>query len=266
MEPITVTAENVEATIIAAEGGRVQSIRAYGQELLRPRTKNPMGWGCYPMVPFAGRIADGTFNFDNSTYQLPPTMGPHAIHGYGYNQPWRVTETTPTSCTTRWDFTDPWPWPGYATQRMQAFPNRIELSITATASKRQPLSIGFHPWFNQHLTDQDELTLLFDADEMYELDDRAIPTGRTQPPKEPPWDNCFRSLKADPVLRWGQLEATMSATTDHWVVYTEPADATCVEPQTGPPDEVNRSPKVFEAGQQLTLTTTLNIRRMTNNL
>ena len=26
---------------------------------------------------------------------------------------------------------------------------------------------------------------------------------------------------------------------DHWVVYDEPADATCVEPQSGPPDAFN---------------------------
>ncbi len=257
MSTITITSENVEATIAPNDGGRVQSIQAYSHELLRPQTPDPMGWGCYPMVPFAGRIADGTIDIDGTIHKLPPTLGPHAIHGYGYLQPWRIVATTNTSCTTQWEFTKPWPWKGMATQHVEVFPSRIELSLTATASERQPLSIGFHPWFNQRLTNQDELSLIFEAAEMYELDQREIPTGRTQAPSDPPWDNCFRSLAADPVLRWNQLEATISASTDHWVIYTEPSDATCVEPQTGPPNEANQSPNIFEAGQQLELKTSI---------
>jgi galactose mutarotase-like enzyme len=36
-----------------------------------------------------------------------------------------------------------------------------------------------------------------------------------------------------------------------WVVYTVPADAICVEPQTAPPDALNAGPAVVEPGRPL---------------
>ena len=37
----------------------------------------------------------------------------------------------------------------------------------------------------------------------------------------------------------------------HWVVYDEPAHATCVEPQSGPPDAFNLEPLVLAPGETL---------------
>ena len=55
-----------------------------------------------------------------------------------------------------------------------------------------------------------------------------------------------------PVLRWpGFLELTIESDCPDWVVYTVPADALCVEPQTAPPDALNGDPTIVEPGRPL---------------
>ena len=56
-------------------------------------------------------------------------------------------------------------------------------------------------------------------------------------------------LRRPPVLRWpGFLELTIESECPDWVVYTEPVDAMCVEPQTAPPDALNGEPGHRRAG------------------
>jgi len=43
----------------------------------------------------------------------------------------------------------------------------------------------------------------------------------------------------------------VSSTLDHWVVSTEPDHALCVEPQSGPPNQVNTEPTIVEPGNPL---------------
>ena len=60
-----------------------------------------------------------------------------------------------------------------------------------------------------------------------------------------------------PVLRWpGFLELTIESEARDWVVYTEPPDAICVEPQTAPPDALDRDAALMEPGSPLVLTMT----------
>jgi aldose 1-epimerase len=65
-------------------------------------------------------------------------------------------------------------------------------------------------------------------------------------PSDPPWDDCF--MNTDPVaLHYDRAVAAVVEVTsdcDHWVVYDEPSNATCVEPQSGPPDAFNLEPHV----------------------
>ncbi|CAN5645363.1 hypothetical protein BH20CHL7_BH20CHL7_17920 [soil metagenome] len=61
----------------------------------------------------------------------------------------------------------------------------------------------------------------------------------------------------------------MTATSDHWVVYDEPVEGVCVEPQTGPPDFVNlaaaagREPPIAEPGRPMTISMSWRWRRLT---
>ncbi len=203
------------------------------------------------MVPFAGRIRHGTFVFEGTRHVLPPRLGDHAIHGYGFESEWRIIGPAEIG----WSFTEPWPFAGEARQSFELTAASLTMTMVATAAERQPLMLGWHPWFRRRIDGHDaELELAASA--MYELDEE-IPTGRLVDPPPGPWDNCFTDLASDPVIRWGPLSVRLSSTADHWVVYDEPSHALCVEPQTAAPDDFNRRPHVIEAGESIRLDFTI---------
>ena len=79
---------------------------------------------------------------------------------------------------------------------------------------------------------------------MYRRDEFGVPTGALVEPTDGPWDDCF--VDTGPVvlaLRPRSRRRVTSSDCDHWVVFDEPADATCVEPQSGPPDGFNLAPR-----------------------
>ncbi len=109
-----------------------------------------------------------------------------------------------------------------------------------------PASCGWHPWWHRRLARGDAVELELHATQMYE---RAgdIPTGDLVPVSSPPWDDCFTDLGSPAaVLHWpGAATLTIETDCPCVVVYTEPEDALCVEPQSGPPNEVNLAPRVI---------------------
>jgi aldose 1-epimerase len=122
------------------------------------------------------------------------------------------------------------------------------------AAVPMPASMGWHPWFVRRLPGlPGELELELDAGAMYLRDAAGITTAkRVSPPPAGPWDDCFTDLRRPPVLRWpGFLELTIESDCPAWVVYTEPEDALCVEPQTAPPDALNTGPTIVEPGRPL---------------
>jgi len=266
--------QTVSARIDPANGGRLASLNIDGHELLvrNNESANPMAWGSYPMVPFAGRVKRGVLCFTDSSIQLPINHEPHAIHGYGYTNEWDVlTDPTHTESVDiesvdigsvegqfaearlGWTLAEPWPWRGYCTQHFLLQPHRLVMTMTVEASELQPICIGWHPWFKRDIGNNHQLELHFDAASMYELDSEAIPTGKLVTPSAGPWDNCFTGLSDGPTLRWGPLAVELTATTDHWVIFTEPTHALCVEPQTGPPNDVNDKPNLVKAGETASL-------------
>lgn len=246
---LQLAADNCSATFDLVAGARLASLVVKGHELLVQRKNDPMRWGSYPMVPWAGRIRYGRFSFGGSTHQLPVTMPPHAIHGTAYLSSWTEVEGDMVLVLD-----DPWPFGGTITQtaRLTSTSLMITLQITA-ADDAMPAMLGWHPWFRRTINETDaELEL--DPMSMYELDDEMIPTGSRTAPGPPPWDNCFE-LRTPPVIRWpGVVDLELRSSCRCWTVYTEPTHALCVEPQTDAPDSFNRSPDVIRPGESLSAT------------
>lgn len=239
-----------------AAGGRLASLQVDGAELLVEEEANPMGWGSYPMVPWAGRVADGRFDFGGVTHELPITLPPHAIHGTAYVSAWILDDATSNEATMHLDLIEPWPLGGRVEQRVRLSDSQLhlELEVTATTSS-MPAMAGWHPWFRRKIEGCDEsVDLAIGRAKVWELDDRAIPTGSLIDPPLRPWDHCFTELEAEPVLRWGnKLQVRLSSNCSQWVIYT-PDHAVCVEPQTSAPDAFNRSPDVLQPGESLLAT------------
>lgn len=238
----------VEVRVEPELGGRISSIRVGRHELLVDPATDPVTWGCYPMVPFAGRIRRGILDFDGQRYELPCNFDPHAMHGYGFTTAWTQTD----SSTITFSFGPPWPFAGIATQEFNLEDHKLTITMSIEAQSRQPMNFGWHPWFRREIGAETPAQLIFDAESMYERDDEGIPNGELIKPPVGPWDDCFTGVRVGPVIRWGSFELALSSSADHWTVYDEPTDAICVEPQTGPPNESNTDPHILDPGDTMT--------------
>ncbi len=253
-------------TVYPSAGGRIGQIEVAGQPLLidvpglDPGGAHPMLWGSFAMAPWVGRIRGGRFSFDGTDHQLPINHhdgdGPdraHAIHGLVFD---RAVSDDGSGSASSWvgSIALPWEFGGIATQTVAVFDDRVvsTLQVEATVGPF-PAEVGWHPWFRK----PDRLE--FFPTQMYERDEFGLPTGRLVEPSDGPWDDCF--INTDPVvLHYVRPTApivTVQSGCDHLVVYDQPDDATCVEPQSGPPDAFNLQPRIVTPGTPLVRTMTI---------
>lgn len=186
------------------------------------------------MAPWAGRIGGAALNFAGHRLRLPADEEGNAKHGLVRGRAWELTSPPgPNRVSLHCDIDGA--WPGRADIEYAAHDDHLAMTLSWESSCDVPCILGIHPWFRKALDDGSELTLDTRMTRMVERHGH-LPTGRFTEPSRPPWDDCFE-LSADPVLRWGEgLQVRLSSTSPWWVVFTEPADATCVEPQTAPVD------------------------------
>lgn len=242
---------------IDPQGGRLASLRVDGIELLVTDGERPTRWGSFPMVPWCGRLRDGHLDVAGTGYEFPLTSPPHANHGFTHLQPWWEVEAN----VIRTDLGEPWPFGGHVLQRFELGANHLTVGVEVHADTRSfPAMAGWHPWFRRDLGTGGVAELIVDLSSasMFALEDDGIPSGELVSIPEGPWDACFTGLADDPIVRWpGVLDLTISSTFDHWVIYTQPEHALCVEPQSGAPNDLNRDPQIVEPGAPLVGSMTL---------
>ncbi|MDF1597122.1 MAG: aldose 1-epimerase [Acidimicrobiia bacterium] len=240
------------------QGCRLASLVVDGNELLVTEGSGPIDWGCYPMAPYAGRVRDGRFSFEGSDFELPRTVGRHAIHGTVYLQPWE--QEGPSSFVA--ELNDPWPFTGFVRQDVRLEEDAIRLRLEVHALERpMPASCGWHPWFRRTVAGA-PLRLEFEPGFALERDADGITTRAQAPVPSEPWDECFGGVGRPPVVEWpGVVRLEIASDCPWWVAYTEPPHAVCIEPQTHPPDALNHVPFVVEPGSPLVAATTISWRR-----
>ena len=138
-----------------------------------------------------------------------------------------------------------WPFGGAATQQFAVDPGGLTMSMTVTADEAAfPVSFGWHPWFRK----PDAMS--FHPSAMYRRDADHIAVDELVDVPDGPWDDCF--VNTHPVtITVGSIALELTSNCDRWVVYDEPDHATCIEPQTGPPDAFNIAPHRLEPGESL---------------
>ncbi|MFM2073570.1 MAG: hypothetical protein RLZZ623_3834 [Actinomycetota bacterium] len=260
---IELNAGEAVAVVCPGDGGRIGALSVRGLPLLvtGDSSRDPMVWGCYPMVPFAGRVRDGRFMHEGRHVQLPLNLAPNAIHGTGFLSRWEVLDHGLDHVELSCDLS--WPLGGTAHQHIQLTPDAIVCVLTVVAGHdSMPVSIGYHPWFVKPVDDR----LLFGS--MFELDGGGLPTGRLVEPMPRPWDDCFIDARkplmltlaspARPGFTRHTLEVTIDSDCDHWVVFDRLDHSTCVEPQSAPPDAMNLgTAHVLSPGEMLQRTMTI---------
>jgi len=148
---------------IAPAGGAIVALAHDGEAILRPssdaarRAGDVRRMACYPLVPYANRIANGRFCFAGFEHQLAANFAgsPHTLHGVGWRRAWRVEACDDRSCTLVLEHR-PWgdgpaTWP-FAFDARQTFSLDAEsLAVTLSVANRgdagAPAGIGLHAFF-----------------------------------------------------------------------------------------------------------------------
>ena len=255
----SITAGPVRVAVDPEAGGRIAQITVAGTPLLVGRDEaDPLAWGAYPMVPWAGRVRHGRFEFHGVTYELPRNHEGHAMHGVGYTSEWVVTSHTATRIDLRLDLpTDAtWPFGGVVLQAFEVSDRAVTGAMSVTATERAfPVSFGWHPWFRK------PSRLDFAPTAMYRRDDDHIAVDELVDVPPGPWDDCF--VNVEPIgLTIGGVDVMLSSPCTEWVVYDEPPHATCVEPQTAPPDAFNIRPAIVEPRATVSTSFLLEVTRV----
>jgi aldose 1-epimerase len=245
--------DDVRLVLDPDNGGRVVSLTVDGLRLLRTPDDDPGGthWGSFVMAPWAGRTRHGRFTFNGVEHQLEVNSGDHSIHGTVRGRPWTVEEADDRRVRISCDFGPGWPFAGWAEQIIAVHGDHVGLELSMHAADGpMPAVGGWHPWWQRRLDRGEPATLELPAASMYirDAEGMAVPDKIAPPPG--PWDDCFTDLSGPPVLRWeGALDLAVASDCPCVVVYDEPVDAICVEPQSGPPDALNHGPAVAEPGR-----------------
>ncbi len=231
-------------------GGRIARIRLGDHEWLldhAPGNAAMIAWGCFPMVPWAGRLRRGRFPWQGGLQQVATNLEGHAIHGVGFALPWEVVASGADYCELALALPRDrrWPFGGRAWQRIALDTTGLRLELSVTAEEcAMPAVIGWHPWF----TKPDHMQ--FQPSRAYIRGDDGITDGELVEPFAGPLDDCFIN-EAPVVLHGGGRTLHLSSDCNHWVVFDGSPAATCVEPQSGPPNAFNLQPCVLAPGECL---------------
>jgi aldose 1-epimerase len=275
MDPIILRAGGAIATVDPGRGGRLASIDIGGRELLigpPDADDRSIGWGCYLMAPWPGRLAGGRVLFRAKAQQLRRNHGRNAIHGLIFDRPWAIVARSATEVELETLLGPPaWPFSGLVRQGTRLDPEGVTLTAEIVAEQSMPAALGWHPWFRRTGADP---TLRVQADRFLETK-AMIPTGelvavagRTDLRRGPRLgarrlDHAFVGARSPTMIEWPDLrlaiehEPPLSVVT----VFTPP-HAICVEPQTawpnalGLPEREGRAAGAvaLEAGESLRAT------------
>lgn len=160
---ITLAAGSMRAEVAPAIGGALLSLSRDGADIMRPTPADAVATGqvrrtaCYPMLPYANRIADGRFLFAGRWHHIPRNTPDitHQLHGLGWQREWVVDEQSDTHVRLRLshqpatDGQGDWPYAFTAQMayRLDDTGLEIGLDLTNDSQGMAPAGMGLHPFF-----------------------------------------------------------------------------------------------------------------------
>ena len=243
---MTITLQSGDIRVVVDEvcGGRLASLQVSHKEFLVTEANSPLDWGAYPMVPFAGRVRDGQFVFNNTTYQLVLNGDAHALHGTVFNTVWSVESCSASDVVLSTTTGDAWPFVSTVRHHIDVSSSRVRCTLTIRAEEHMPVQLGWHPWFKQ------PTQVACDFASMLRRDDDGITTLDRIDPVAPPVDDCFFEPNSWPRINAQGHTLEIASDCPYWVRYDAPSGDVCIEPQSGPPNGLNTKPLILDTGQQ----------------
>ena len=257
-EPAALRAGPWEAGLLPDLGGAIAYLTHNGRDVLRRAPEgvdDPLATGCFPLVPYANRIAHGRFFFAGEAHRLPLNFGdhPHSLHGIGWQSPWTMSMAGEAEAVMELHHAGGggWPWAFRAEQRLTLDDDGLTICLLLTnkGDRTMPAGLGLHPYFPRDASTR----LMMATQRMWEGDETMIPTRAVAPGRFGDWsagaglpecliDNSFDGWTghaaidgADGVTRIGAI----GARTVH--LYAPPGETfLCVEPVSHLPDALNQ--------------------------
>jgi aldose 1-epimerase len=244
-------------------GGSISTLRHRDRDILRPTplsATDVLQTACFPLVPYANRIANGRFSFAGQDHHLPGNASGqyHPLHGVGWKRAWNVGAQDEASATLLHSHVAhaAWPWSYAAEQRFELSEDglRIVLSVENRDTSAMPASLGFHPYFPATR----DTRLTFEAQSVWLADAAMLPTVTAPVDHYADWsagetvqrasliDNAYVgwSGKAHIETPLGALDLAAENTPCLHVFMPPGADFFCAEPVSDMPDALNRAETV----------------------
>ncbi len=254
--------------VLAPEiGGAIAALSVGGRDVLRPAplgSTDVLQMACFPLAPFANRIAGGRFSFGGREVRLAPNMGdhPHPLHGQAWLEAWTPEAQGADHATLRFGYPGgDWPWAYDAVQSFKLAGGGLtaQLTVTNRADEPAPIGLGFHPYF----PNKAGARLTADLAGVWLADALCVPTRHVDGLPLGDWraggalergelvDHCHTGWNGRAEIGWpGQgvrLELTASPPMRWLHIYAPPwEDFFCVEPVSHRPDALNAPDPVAE--------------------
>lgn len=264
MSLLRLTAGDWRATVAPEQGGAILSLDWQGRHVFRPTPEGAtdmLEMACFPLVPYANRIADARFGFEGRDVRLTALdrFAPHALHGDGWLNTWAIDTVLDHRVETSLEWPGevdlggagwPWPWRARQTVRLSEDGLEIVLSVTNTGDAVMPAGLGLHPYF--HKSPDSRLSL--SATGVWLTDAREIPVRIATPDAVVDWsggralaeapfvDHAYAGWDGEAVIEGGGQRVFMRGGAGaEWAQVYAPvgADFFCVEPVTHRPDVLN---------------------------
>jgi aldose 1-epimerase len=211
-------------------GGAISRVQWRGIDVLRKTpdsaiaTPNVRQMCSYVLVPYSNRIGAGKLVLRDRHYQLRANFPgePHAIHGTGWQRPWRVKDSAARQVSLDYCHQPDGDWPFAFAAEQSIVLDGDALTVTLRATnldeRPMPVGLGFHPFFP--LTP--ETTLHAEWTGVWEMGEDKLPTQLVAVPsaadfrvprKAFDWkvDHCFVGWQRRAVLRYPTHAMTLTA-------------------------------------------------------
>ncbi len=258
---------NFKSIIYPNLGASLQKVIINGIELIDGITPNEIGLNTYKnkynsavLFPFPNRIENGTYKFENNTYQLDinETALNNSLHGHVFDKSFTIKEksTSENNAKVTLSYTN--------TKTAKGFPFIYTFDITYTFTNNKisldfdvknigtnpfPFGIGWHPYFK--VKNLSESVLDFEAEKQYLVNKNMIPTEETSLIFKTPLkindtflDDCFITKNSQSYFKTSDykinIEFSSESPNSFLQVYTpDTRDCIAIEPMTCAPNSFN---------------------------
>lgn len=195
---------------------------------------------CYPLAPYSNRLGYRRFRWLGQDHTTQPNFddSPHSVHGVAWQRPWHPVSADDRTADLELVHAGDadWPFPFTLRQRFELAPQslRVTLRFVNTAAHRQPVGLGWHPYFPKRGRSRlhAELTHRWESDPTTQLPTRRVAQpGIDGDVAHLDFDHAFDGWQGAARIRDERLSLRLTSSLDRLVVFTPPARGYfCVEP------------------------------------